>query len=173
MRRLPDAASDWTIDQSVAQEIFDLADEMLTSATGRQRDQCQYFRDRAQEALGRGTPDFRQGLPVSTADHIPGFIVTDYIGEVVGVVVRSRGAGPQIGAQLKAIGGGELHAMTNLMRDARREAVERMVSEAEAREADAVIGVRFDVETIFTSWAGVCAYGTAVKAHRAAVPPQT
>jgi hypothetical protein len=56
--------------------------------------------------------NLRSGMPVSTSNDLPGWEVTDYLGEVFGVVVRSRGAFPQIGANLRAIVGGELGTMT-------------------------------------------------------------
>lgn len=117
-------------------------------------------------------PRFREGMPVSTSNEVPGWEVTDYIGEVFGLVVRSRGAFPQVGASLKAVFGGELKAMTNLLRETRQDAVGRMVDEAHARGADAVIATRFDVTTMgdAAGWTEVCAYGTAVHATKKTRP---
>jgi len=114
--------------------------------------------------------NLRSGMPVSTSNDLPGWEVTDYLGEVFGVVVRSRGAFPQIGANLRAIVGGELGTMTNLLRDTRQQAIARLVHEAELRGADAVIAMRFDVTSMGGSveWTEVCAYGTAVSASRVA-----
>ena len=113
-------------------------------------------------------PRFRDGMPVSTANEIPGWQVTGYIGEVFGLVVRARGAFPQFGANLKAVFGGELTTMTNLLRQTREDAVTRLVDEAQARGADAIIAMRFDVTSMgeSTGWTEVCAYGTAVHATR-------
>jgi uncharacterized protein YbjQ (UPF0145 family) len=115
-----------------------------------------------------GRPRFREGIPVSTSNEVPGWEVTDYIGEVFGLVVRSRGAFPQFGANLKAVFGRELKTMTNLLRETRQDAVGRMVEEAEARGADAVIAMRFDVTTMgdTAGWTEICAYGTAVHATK-------
>lgn len=110
------------------------------------------------------TPRFRTGMPVSTSNEVPGWEITSYIGEVFGLVVRSRGAFPQLGAKLGSLVGGELTPMTNLLRDTRQHAISRMVAEAEQRGADAIIAMRFDVTSMGDSagWTEVCAYGTAV-----------
>jgi uncharacterized protein YbjQ (UPF0145 family) len=106
---------------------------------------------------------YREGMPVTTGDHLPGSEITEYVGEVFGVVVRSRGAFPQLGARMKAFVGGELKTMTNLLERTRREAIERMVEQAADRGADAVIAMRFDAEAMADQWSEICAYGTAVK----------
>jgi uncharacterized protein YbjQ (UPF0145 family) len=106
-------------------------------------------------------------MPVSTSNEIPGWEVTGYIGEIFGLVVRSRGAFPQIGANLKSVFGGELKTMTNLLRDTREQAISRLIEEAQKRGANAVIAMRFDVTSMgdTAGWTEVCAYGTAVKGH--------
>jgi uncharacterized protein YbjQ (UPF0145 family) len=110
---------------------------------------------------------YRIGMPISTSNEIPGWEITGYIGEVFGLVVRSRGAFPQIGANLKSVFGGELHTMTNLLRDTRQQAIGRMVEEAEERGGDAVVAMRFDITSMGdgAGWTEVCAYGTAVTGH--------
>lgn len=127
--------------------------------------------DHPEERVTVATPSpFRQGLPVSTSNDVPGWEVTEYIGEVFGLVVRSRGAFPAFGAGLKSVVGGELKTMTNLLRETREQATERMVEEAEARGADAVIATRFDVTSMgdTAGWTEMCAYGTAVRARKLA-----
>lgn len=106
---------------------------------------------------------FRVGMPVTTALELPGFDIAEYVGEVFGVIVRSRGALPAFGANLKAVFGGELKTMTNLLDQSRREAVDRMVAEAEERGANAVISMRFDADSIADGWTEICAYGTAAR----------
>jgi uncharacterized protein YbjQ (UPF0145 family) len=69
-----------------------------------------------------------------------------------------------VAAGLKAAVGGEIGVMTDLLRDCRKEALTRMIEEAERNGADAVIAMRFDV-TADSGWVEVCAYGTAVQAH--------
>lgn len=116
-------------------------------------------------------PRYRERTPVTTSNDLPGYEITEHVGEVFGVVVRSRGAFPQIGPQLKAIVGGELRTMTNLLERSRAEAIERMVAHAAERGADAVIAMRFDAEAMAEQWSEICAYGTAVKASRKSRPP--
>jgi uncharacterized protein YbjQ (UPF0145 family) len=105
-------------------------------------------------------------MPVATSNDLPGWEITMYLGEVFGLVVRSRGAFPQLGAKLGAMFGGELGAMTDLLRETRQHAIARLVDDAEQRGADAVIAMRFDVTSMGDSagWTEVCAYGTAVAA---------
>ena len=105
-------------------------------------------------------------MPVVTSNLIPGYEITEYVGEVYGVVVRSRGAVPQIGAGLASLVGGEIETMTNLLWDTRRIAVERMVEEAEQRGADGIIAMRLDVTDMSGNWTEVCAYGTGVRARK-------
>jgi len=111
----------------------------------------------------------RRGIPVSTANEIPGWEVTDYIGEVCGLTVRSRGALPQMIAGAMSTFGGELRPMTELLLSTRSDAIDRMVDEAARRGGEGVIAMRFDVTTIGTNWTEVCAYGTAVKATKISV----
>lgn len=109
---------------------------------------------------------FRRGMPVATSNELPGWQITMYLGEVFGLIVRSRGAFPQLGANVKSVFGGELGTMTNLLRGTRQQAILRLVDEAEHRGADAIIAMRFDVTSMgdTAGWTEVCAYGTAVAA---------
>jgi uncharacterized protein YbjQ (UPF0145 family) len=104
---------------------------------------------------------------ISTMNDIPGYVVTDVIGEVFGLTVRSRNIGSQIGAGLKSIFGGELGGMTKMLVESREEAVTRLTEAAEAKGANAIIAMRFDVTELGTNWNEICAYGTAVKVSRA------
>jgi uncharacterized protein YbjQ (UPF0145 family) len=113
----------------------------------------------------------RHGLPVSTADELPGYEITEYVGAVFGVVDHSRRALPQAGVSLKSLVRVELTTPTNSLRDTRREAIERMVAKAQEQGADAVIALRFSIATVgdvTTHWSEVCAYGTAVRARKLA-----
>jgi uncharacterized protein YbjQ (UPF0145 family) len=100
---------------------------------------------------------------VSTMNDIPGYQVTEVLGEVFGLTVRSRNVGSQFGASFKALAGGELKGMTKNLSVSREEAMERMTQEAQARGADAVLAMRFDASEMGTNWTEICAYGTAVK----------
>jgi uncharacterized protein YbjQ (UPF0145 family) len=104
---------------------------------------------------------------VTTMNDIPGYAVDEVFGEVMGLTVRSRNVGSQIGAQLKSILGGELKGMTKALVDSRREVMERMSQEAEAKGANAIIAMRFDTSEMGPNWTEICAYGTAVRVSKA------
>jgi len=93
---------------------------------------------------------------------LPGYRVTAVLGEVMGVTVRSRNLFSQMGAGLKAMVGGELKGMTENLYNSRMEATNRMIEQAQARGANAVIAVRYDGGSIGDTWSELCAYGTAV-----------
>ena len=103
----------------------------------------------------------------TTMNDIPGYTVDEVFGEVMGLTVRSRNVGSQIGAQLKSILGGELKGMTKALVDSRREVMERMSQEAEAKGANAIIAMRFDTSEMGPNWTEICAYGTAVRVSKA------
>jgi uncharacterized protein YbjQ (UPF0145 family) len=104
---------------------------------------------------------------VTTMNDIPGYEIDEVFGEVMGLTVRSRNIGSQIGAQLKSIIGGELKGMTKALADSRSEVIQRMTEEAEAKGANAVVAMRFDTSEMGDTWTEICAYGTAVKIARA------
>jgi len=104
---------------------------------------------------------------VTTMNDIPGYAVDEVYGEVMGLTVRSRNIGSQLGAGLKSILGGELKGMTKALMDSREQVMGRMVDEAEAKGANAIIAMRFDTSEMGGQWTEICAYGTAVKIHKA------
>ena len=104
---------------------------------------------------------------VTTMNDIPGYEVDEVFGEVMGLTVRSRNLGSQIGAGLKSILGGELKGMTKALVDSRKQVMERMVEEAESKGANAIIAMRFDTSEMGPQWTEICAYGTAVRVHKA------
>lgn len=87
----------------------------------------------------------------------------DVLGMVKGNVVQSKNLGKDIGAGFKTLVGGELKGYTEMLQEARQIATKRMVDEAEALGADAVINVKFASSAIMQGAAEVIAYGTAVK----------
>jgi uncharacterized protein YbjQ (UPF0145 family) len=103
---------------------------------------------------------------IVTMNDIPGYEVEEVMGEVFGLTVRSRNIGSQIGSGLKSIFGGELKGMTTMLTEGRQQGVERMVAEAEALGANAIIAMRFDTSELGTNWTEICAYGTAVKVRK-------
>ena len=104
---------------------------------------------------------------ITTMNDVPGYEITEVYGEVFGLTVRSRNIGSQIGAGLKSIFGGELKGMTKALADSRTEVIQRMVEEAEAKGANAIVAMRFDTSEMGDNWTEICAYGTAVKIARA------
>jgi uncharacterized protein YbjQ (UPF0145 family) len=100
---------------------------------------------------------------VSTTDCIPGQELKKILGIARGNVVQSKHIGKDIMAGLKGIVGGEIEQYTELMTDAREEAFKRMLADAEAMGANAVINVRFVTSMISQSMSELLAYGTAVK----------
>jgi uncharacterized protein YbjQ (UPF0145 family) len=102
---------------------------------------------------------------ISTMNDIPGYEITQVLGEVFGLTVRSRNIGSQIGASFKSLAGGELKGMTKNLVDSRQQVIERMVEEAQARGGNAVVAMRFDTSEMGGNWTEICAYGTAVVAR--------
>jgi len=100
---------------------------------------------------------------VATTENIVGHRVTETIGQVFGVVVRSRGLGGNVMAGLRSLGGGEIKEYTSLVEDTRRHALDRLVMNAQLMGADAVVMMRFDSGSIGQTMNEVVAYGTAVK----------
>lgn len=100
---------------------------------------------------------------ISTMNDIPGYEITEVLGEVFGLTVRARNAFSQLGAGFKSVVGGELRGMTKNLVNSREEVMARMVEEAQAKGADAVIAFRFDTSEMGGNWTEICAYGTAVK----------
>lgn len=103
---------------------------------------------------------------IATTNELPGYVIEEVFGEVMGLTVRSRNAFSQAGAGLKSMFGGELKGMTKALQDSRLEVVQRMVDEAEAKGANAIVAMRFDTSEMGNTWTEICAYGTAVRAHK-------
>jgi uncharacterized protein YbjQ (UPF0145 family) len=100
---------------------------------------------------------------VTTSENIAGHRQIESLGQVFGVVVRSRGFGGNIIAGLRSIIGGEIKEYTALVEDTRRHAIDRLVINARAMGADAVVMMRFDSGSIGQTMNEVVAYGTAVR----------
>jgi uncharacterized protein YbjQ (UPF0145 family) len=99
---------------------------------------------------------------VTTTENVPGHAVRATLGQVFGVVVRSRGLGGNITASLRSIVGGEIPEYSRLVEEARRHAIDRLVANAALMGANAVVMMRFDSGEIAQSMNEVVAYGTAV-----------
>lgn len=100
---------------------------------------------------------------VTNTDFIPNREIDEILDIVRGSTVRARHFGHDIMAGLKNIVGGEIEEYTRLMADAREQAIDRMVSDAERIGADAVINVRFITSMIQAGASEILAYGTAVR----------
>ena len=100
---------------------------------------------------------------VVTTDLVAGREIVETIGLVRGNTVRSAHAGRDLSAWLKNVVGGEVGEYTKLLAESREQALDRMIAEALARGANAVVGLRFANSEISTGCAELLAYGTAVK----------
>jgi uncharacterized protein YbjQ (UPF0145 family) len=122
--------------------------------------------ERATERLRSCEPDRRletEPMLTSTTDAVPGRNVTEILGVVTGNTVRSKNVGKDIGAGLKSLAGGELKSYTDMLTEARTQAMARMCDAAREQGADAVIMMRFTTSAITQGAAELLAYGTAVK----------
>jgi uncharacterized protein YbjQ (UPF0145 family) len=99
---------------------------------------------------------------IATTENVAGHRVRETKGQVFGVVVRSRGLGGNIMAGLRSLAGGEIVEYTQMLEEARRHAVDRMVANAQSMNADAVIMMRFDSSELGQTMSEIVAYGTAV-----------
>ncbi len=95
-------------------------------------------------------------------DHVPGREI-DALGLVKGTIVQSKNFGKDFMAGMKTLVGGEIKGYTDMLVEARQIATKRMVDEAEAMGADAIVNVRFGSSSVMQGAAEVVAYGTAVK----------
>ena len=105
---------------------------------------------------------------VVNTESIPGYRVRESKGLVQGNTIRAKHLGRDMAAGLKNLVGGELRGYTELLIEARRQALERMIAQAEQLGANAVVNVRFTTSAITQGAAELYAYGTAVVAERAA-----
>lgn len=100
---------------------------------------------------------------IVTTDTLPGREVDKVFGLVRGTTVRARHFGRDINAVFRTLVGGEITEYTKLVAECREQAIDRMVDEAKAQGADAILGFRFATAEVAKSAAEVVAYGTAVK----------
>jgi uncharacterized protein YbjQ (UPF0145 family) len=105
---------------------------------------------------------------VVTTENIPGYEIREVLGHAFGVVVRSRGIGGNIAAGLRSFIGGEIHEYTEMLEDARKDAIDRLVKNAHAMGANAIVMMRFDSSEIGQTMSEIVAYGTAVVAEKRA-----
>jgi len=99
---------------------------------------------------------------VVTTEDVAGHRIAETKGQCFGLVVRSRGLGGNIMAGLRSLGGGEIKEYTQMLEDARRHATDRMVENATAMGANAIVRMMFDSSEIGQTMSEIVAYGTAV-----------
>ncbi|GAB3666161.1 heavy metal-binding domain-containing protein [Actinocorallia lasiicapitis] len=103
---------------------------------------------------------------VSTMNDLPGYEVTEVIGDVFGLTVMVRSGLSSLEAGLKTFLGGEPKTMTQELHAFRLEARRRLVAEAERQGADAILAVRYEANDLRDQGTEICVYGTAVKVRR-------
>ena len=102
---------------------------------------------------------------VLTTENIPGREVKEVLGVVFGCCVQMKHLGKDIRAVGRNIIGGESKSYTELMEEARRTAMQRLINDAEKLGADAIIGMRYATSQVMTGAAEIIAFGTAVKTY--------
>ena len=102
-------------------------------------------------------------MQLSNLEYLPNHTIIERLDVVYGSTVRSKHVVKDLLAGLKNIVGGELVAYTELLEEAREEALQRMITKAQALGADAVVGIRFSTSNIATGASELFVYGTAVK----------
>ncbi|NNE68415.1 MAG: YbjQ family protein [Pyrinomonadaceae bacterium] len=99
----------------------------------------------------------------TTTQSVPGFETDEVLGVVTGNVVQTKHIGRDIAASFKSIIGGEIQGYTEMLTEARHQAIARMVQHALELNADAVVGLRFTTSTIMSNASEILAYGTAIR----------
>jgi len=101
-------------------------------------------------------------MMISTSDTLPGKRIMKVVGLTKGNAVRARNIGRDVVAGLRNLVGGEIPEYTKLLAEAREQAIDRMIVDAEGRGANAIVGMRFTTAQIMEHGAELLAYGTAV-----------
>jgi len=104
-------------------------------------------------------------MMVATTDTLPGREVTEILGVVFGSCVQTKHIGKDIRAGLRTVIGGEAKSYTELMEEARRTSLQRMIDDAKKLGADAIVGMRYATAQTMHGAAELIAFGTAVKTH--------
>ncbi|MCH2189074.1 YbjQ family protein [Candidatus Gracilibacteria bacterium] len=99
---------------------------------------------------------------LSNMDYVPGKKVSSHFGIVNGSTVRSKHVGRDLMAGLKNIFGGELKGYTELLNESRKESIQRMITEAEEKGANAILNIRFSTSSVSAGASEIYVYGTAV-----------
>ena len=102
-------------------------------------------------------------MELSNTETIPGREIATSLGLVTGNTVRAKHLGRDVMAGLKTLVGGEIRGYTEMLTEARAEAINRMIAAAQAQGADAIVNVRFTTSMVMQGMSEMLAYGTAVK----------
>ena len=102
---------------------------------------------------------------LTNVEQVPGKTIVEHYGLVTGNTVRAKHVGRDIAASFKNLVGGELKGYTELLGDARSQATDRMIEQARALGANAVVNVRFSTSAVAQGAAELYVYGTAVRAE--------
>ncbi|EGE25064.1 hypothetical protein E9W_04033 [Moraxella catarrhalis CO72] len=105
-------------------------------------------------------------MQLSNLEYLPNHIITERLDVVYGNTVRSKHVGKDFLSGLKNIVGGELTTYTELLEEARQEAMNRMITKAQGLGADAIVGIRFSTSNITADASELFVYGTAVKVQK-------
>ncbi len=105
-------------------------------------------------------------IPITTALELPGAVARENLGIAFGLVVRSMGLTRNVTAGFRSLRKGEVPEYTELLEDARRHAIDRMVANAKLLGANAILSMRFDSSEMSSQLTEVVAYGTAVVIER-------
>lgn len=100
---------------------------------------------------------------LTTVEGVPGKEIVEHFGLVQGSTVRAKHIGKDILASFQNVVGGELKGYTELLQEARQEATDRMILQAQQLGANAIVNIRFGTSSIAQGAAELFAYGTAVK----------
>ena len=99
---------------------------------------------------------------ITTSEQIEGKKITRTVGLVKGSTIRAKHLGKDIIASLRGLAGGEITEYTRMMAEASEQALQRMVEDAEAKGANAIVGMRFTTSMVMQNAAEILAYGTGV-----------
>ena len=104
-------------------------------------------------------------MMITTTENLPGRDTKEVLGVVFGSCVQTKHLGKDIGAGLRSMIGGEAKGYTEMMEEARRIAMQRMIDDATKLGADAIVGMRYATSQTMAGAAELIAFGTAVKTH--------
>lgn len=109
------------------------------------------------------------GIMITNIENMPGWTIVEHFGVVSGSTVRSKNLFRDVAAGFKNLVGGELKGYTELLQEARTEAINRMKAQAEDLGANAIVNVRFATSSVAAGAAELYAYGTAVRVERGGI----